>query len=337
MRRFFVALILFTASGSVADDVTSSSMCPTRVRNLCEGANWPNKKLPYRNKYAAFQNHFAEWQRRCATPVLTAKRLSNNTLLANSTMRKEKVPLKYAGDRRHSTEWFYQPEVRDKAVGSREGCLVYSFGVQYNDEFTNFWCGLAAKWRLGDSISSSSNPLSLSCSLARSELCFSLSLSLPLPRAEGAPTLHLCIHMRAGPLRGAASSHSIRLSTTQPHPTPGAETSPFVHGGCAARPRSRTRWAAVTQTPLCTPRGHDATDWVLGGERAHCARRVLRALLRAAGSQDGPVRQGVWRPLFAQVCSSLATHCSAFNSATTSSSPLITTPQGDHVTDMTCN
>ena len=122
------------------------SLCPARIYALCEQADFPRGERPLpvwgSKKYAAYHDYFDEWEERCATPVRTAARLANNTLVAPSSFPVQKVPSRYAGDgqRPGHTEWYFQPAIRDQAVRSRDGCLVYSFGVQHNDEFTNFWC-----------------------------------------------------------------------------------------------------------------------------------------------------------------------------------------------------
>ena len=122
------------------------SLCPARIYALCEQADFPRGERPLpvwgSKKYDAYHDYFDEWEERCATPVRTAARLANNTLVAPSSFPVQKVPSRYAGDgkRPGHTEWYFQPAIRDQAVRSRDGCLVYSFGVQHNDEFTNFWC-----------------------------------------------------------------------------------------------------------------------------------------------------------------------------------------------------
>ena len=65
------------------------SLCPARIYALCEQADFPRGERPLpvwgSKKYAAYHDYFDEWEERCATPVRTAARLANNTLVAPSS------------------------------------------------------------------------------------------------------------------------------------------------------------------------------------------------------------------------------------------------------------
>ena len=114
---------------------SNASSCAARLRRLCDHADYPSKTGNHR----MWKSWHVAWEARCATPVRTAKRLASNTLLNSSTLVSQKVPRRFAADGRKGTEWSFVPQAVDRALRSREGCLVYSFGVAKRDEFTNFY------------------------------------------------------------------------------------------------------------------------------------------------------------------------------------------------------
>jgi len=70
----------------------------------------------------------------CITAVQSAKSLVNNSL-PQSSLNSSAIPRIFRGDA--GSEWRYIPQVTQRYRGA--DCLVYSFGVQHRDEFTNFY------------------------------------------------------------------------------------------------------------------------------------------------------------------------------------------------------
>ena len=115
----------------------SNATCAARLRNQCDHADYPHTRhAQHPAVYAAWH---AAWEARCATPVRTAARLASNRLVNHTTLENRHVPAQFAADGRKSTEWHYLPRAIDAALRSRDGCLVYSFGVSHRDEFTDFY------------------------------------------------------------------------------------------------------------------------------------------------------------------------------------------------------
>lgn len=74
---------------------------------------------------------------RCVTAIMTAKRMANDTLRPRTTMEHQPTPSRFRGDA--GAEWRFVPSVLESALRSPGGCLVYAFGVQHRDSFTNFY------------------------------------------------------------------------------------------------------------------------------------------------------------------------------------------------------
>lgn len=129
--------VRFTAALSCVAAARPSS-CASRVRDICGDANYRGKISSNTPRYGQFSAWHRQWEQRCATPVRTAYHLANNSLLAPSTLERERVPASFAGEGRRKTEWWFQPAVLERALASRAGCLVYAFGVQHHDEFAFF-------------------------------------------------------------------------------------------------------------------------------------------------------------------------------------------------------
>ena len=75
---------------------------------------------------------------RCVTPIATAVALAKGELVNRTSLPHEAMPARFKG--KTASEWHYVPDVL-QAVGG-EPCLVYSFGVQHADEFTDFWAAM---------------------------------------------------------------------------------------------------------------------------------------------------------------------------------------------------
>lgn len=107
------------------------SSCTDRVHKLC------TQPLPRRATYHA---DYMNWRLTCPTPMVTAHAIANNSIVPRSTIRSEPIPAHFAREGRRASEWSYQPDVLARALSTSGGpCIVYSFGVQHADEFTDFY------------------------------------------------------------------------------------------------------------------------------------------------------------------------------------------------------
>lgn len=92
--------------------------------------------FPARNVHMLWAN--SKYRTGCITAVATAKALVNDSLQERTTLEHQPIPVKYAGDA--GSEWRYVPgAVPRNRTHAHNQCLVYAFGVQHSDEFTNFY------------------------------------------------------------------------------------------------------------------------------------------------------------------------------------------------------
>lgn len=73
----------------------------------------------------------------CPTPISTAVAIVNNKLVIPTRLPHAAMPARFKGDA--GSEWRYAPAALEASRALRGGCLVYAFGTQHADEFTDFW------------------------------------------------------------------------------------------------------------------------------------------------------------------------------------------------------
>ena len=111
--------------------------CQARVRRLCTPPPLHSGKMHYFSEETT--NRFAKYHSRCLTPIVVAQQLANNSLLPPSTLTTVQVPPRFRTDGHRNSEWSYQPSSLKAALRSKQGCIVYAFGVAGGDEFSNFY------------------------------------------------------------------------------------------------------------------------------------------------------------------------------------------------------
>ena len=115
-------------------------VCHAEVRELCKPPTLLPGHVSFRSAKA--RSRISEWSNRCVTPIRTAQSISNGTIVPMSKFPAVPVPSKFASDGHRESEWSFQPISLLRALRSKQGCLVYSFGVANKDEFTDFYASM---------------------------------------------------------------------------------------------------------------------------------------------------------------------------------------------------
>ena len=133
-------------------DAAALAACAVRADAGCQPTYNHRRPMSGSMRVAYLKDSFEAYSNRCISPVVTAWRLTNNSLVPPTPLPSLPVPRSFAGDGtpRGITEWRYVPSVLERALrrsggaGSADqpvGCLVYAFGVQRADEFSDFYAG----------------------------------------------------------------------------------------------------------------------------------------------------------------------------------------------------
>ena len=133
-------------------DAAALAACAVRADAGCQPTYNHRRPMSGSMRVAYLKKSFEAYSNRCISPVVTAWRLTNNSLVPPTPLPSLPVPRSFAGDGtpRGITEWRYVPSVLERALrrsggaGSADqpvGCLVYAFGVQRADEFSDFYAG----------------------------------------------------------------------------------------------------------------------------------------------------------------------------------------------------
>jgi len=134
---------VFNKSLAETNTVHDLNVCHAEVSELCKPPTLLPGHVSFRSAKA--RSRISEWSDRCVTPIRTAQSISNGTIVPISKFPSVPVPSKFASDGHRESEWSFQPMTLLRALRSKEGCLVYSFGVADKDEFTDFYANMGCR------------------------------------------------------------------------------------------------------------------------------------------------------------------------------------------------